>query len=733
MSTYRVFDNHFLKACLAAVFAVALTACSSSSDSPSAMPDPDPTPTATAYETAKAAIAVAETAEAAQAAVATAVAAGITGAQLQSLNMAVAERTTALAEMKAAADRQMLVDAAMCDDATAECIAAHTALIEALQADVDALAEDEDATNAQQTAAQMALDEATETRNELRMQLTEIDRSTATGSAVGAAVDAANGLETARTAADIEAAEMLLATAKAMLTDADDYATQITAAEMAIARAKARNTVDAAVMAATGAASGLTEDSDADAVTAAQGLIDAARMAVADAEHLTDEEKADHNATITSDERLVTLARNRNDDAADEQRMAEEEEQRKANEAMAATAAKLFAGLEHGLGDTNNVRTGASDTDGVISVTIGTAAAVPLAEDKKTTVADLHGWEGKKHTAEPTGDAGTYEARVYSDVRPTEGRKFGSAAAVTATGDFEYELTAASATNPGELAITGDTAVATRIDSSSFDQSAGTKEFKLPTNTLRVSLSGTYHGVSGTYYCTPAAASTCASRKAAEGFDLGSTLDADNVFTAGGWTFKPSDPNAKVMDMADTVYASYGWWIHTSEDGNTYTASAFETSRGTVPAASALDTLQGTATYVGGAAGKYALSSATGGTNDAGHFTARATLNADFSDDSITGTIDGFMDGDGNMKDWSVELKEAAIAATGEITRTGTGEDGNDTVWTIDSTAAVASGVWSGTLYDNGDDGVPKVGTGTFYTEYGTSGKMVGAFGVNKQ
>ena len=71
------------------------------------------------------------------------------------------------------------------------------------------------------------------------------------------------------------------------------------------------------------------------------------------------------------------------------------------------------------------------------------------------------------------------------------------------------------------------------------------------------------------------------------------------------------------------------------------------TDRGDVPNATGLDALEGTATYMGGAAGKYALRSSTGGTNDAGHFTARATLNADFSDDSITGTIDNFMGADG--------------------------------------------------------------------------------------
>ena len=141
----------------------------------------------------------------------------------------------------------------------------------------------------------------------------------------------------------------------------------------------------------------------------------------------------------------------------------------------------------------------------------------------------------------------------------------------------------------------------------------------------------------------------------------------------------------------------------------------------------------GTATYTGGAAGKYALRSSTGGTNDAGHFTANAMLEADFNDDMITGTIDGFVGADGESRDWSVELMESGVGDTGIILGSdGTG-DQMMTVWTIGGTDGDAAGGWQGTLQNNGDDGVPKVGTGTFYSEFGEAGKMVGAFGVNLQ
>ena len=85
------------------------------------------------------------------------------------------------------------------------------------------------------------------------------------------------------------------------------------------------------------------------------------------------------------------------------------------------------------------------------------------------------------------------------------------------------------------------------------------------------------------------------------------------------------------MSRQDGDYASYGWWIHKAANDGAFTASAFVDEKGTVAPATGLNALNGMATYMGGAAGKYALASSTGGTNDAGHFTARATLEADFN------------------------------------------------------------------------------------------------------
>ena len=218
------------------------------------------------------------------------------------------------------------------------------------------------------------------------------------------------------------------------------------------------------------------------------------------------------------------------------------------------------------------------------------------------------------------------------------------------------------------------------------------------------------------------------------GFELDATTGAVTLTADLNQASRIASPDARVTESADTEYAVYGWWLRTASDP--WVASAFDGYHaGTAPAFTGLDALNGSATYTGGAAGKYALSSSTGGTNDAGHFTARAMLEADFDTDTITGTIDQFM-GVGGAKDWSVALNKSGVSDAGAIA--GDGTDGNTdmqkTVWTRGGTAAAASGQWRGQFQEvDTDSGVPQVVTGDFYTEYGNSGKMVGAFGAKTE
>ena len=406
-----------------------------------------------------------------------------------------------------------------------------------------------------------------------------------------------------------------------------------------------------------------------------------------------------------------------------------------ADKAMAATAAKLYAGIgtasliaNTGVpGGRHSRYTGTNDANITVDINVaGTEVPAVLTEDKKAMVADYHGWAGKRYTASGTGlVAGTFEAIVYSNVEPTPGAKFNSG---TGAGNVGFDTT------DGVLTFAAGQNVATRIASPSFDHSAGSKTFKLPEDNpsglTKITIAGSYYGVAGTYTCTPGTGS-CVVNRAANGYTLGLGAGATS------WTFTATNPDALVTSTPDPHYASYGWWIHTAEDGKLTVGTLIDEKGGiaNVPDGTGLAALQGTATYSGGAVGHYALSSSTGGTNDAGHFTARAMLEADFTNLSVTGTIDNFMGADGMSRDWSVEMMKQAVQTSGSFNGTdGLGAGGaSKTKWTIDGTAGSASGLWRGKFKENGDDLVPKFGFGVFHSSFGVDGRMVGAFGVNKE
>ena len=574
---------------------------------------------------------------------------------------------------------------------------------ETLQAAVDAR-EAELATMARVDAQKMALSDAAGA-----IDTSDLSTQEAVDAARGAIVALREALDAADDVSDAD---------KAMyMSQLDDAVAAVDEAQGGINTAMRRTNQMEALTSASGTLQAALAALSGQTPTKAQ--LDDANMALTalndalmGAEDLTDAEKAPYQREANNAAAPIRTAQAAFDKAMNEADMADKM-------AMMATAMKLHAGISAPAGDVTSPaatdRAAGYNATGDFLVSVGDGTTTPepveLSEDEDTPIAAQYGWTGMRLTAE-SDDGDTYEAVVYSNIgEPTEGAKF-NAGGGDAGG---YALDATT----GELVIqTATTDVQARVASPSFDHSAGTKEFEKGDNQERVMIPGSYHGVSGTYYCAPSTGETCSASVAASGFTL----------TGGTWNFKPTDPETRLMSSPDATYASYGWWIKKSANGETFTASAFEANHA-LPGASGIDTLMGTATYMGGAAGKYALRSMTGGTNDAGHFTARATLEADFSDNTITGAIDNFIGADGQSRDWSVELKEAAVTGAGVISRT----DDDDTVWTMDGTAASASGEWAGTLLDNGDDNVPQAGTGTFYTEFGSEGKMVGAFGVNKQ
>ena len=498
----------------------------------------------------------------------------------------------------------------------------------------------------------------------------------------------------------------------------------------AVAKAARARMQDSAIKDAIAAAQPLViavNNSSTDAqVTAAQAAITAIHTAITAAVDVDNDVKAAHTRTHNFLMASLTAARTARTAAMTAAQQA-------VDKAMMVTAGKLFKGIK-----APSAESPVAYSDGSPMTLNIPAALIPgtigrnLKEDKKAMVPDLHGWRGKRFYLKPEGTVGTYEAHVYSNNSPVPGKPFGKTGTAAGT-KYQYTLNTDGILASGENGLTS-TGYSSRVSlpATITDDSikgsvtvgkAGKTEITKKENAEEVRFNATYHGVMGQYRCAPSGGdgnTYCSVSVAGEGFTLGD----------GTWSFKPTDPTKKVTGVEPADYASFGWWLHKSGDDNTYTASAFAIEKGTVADAEIGGTLHGSATYTGGAAGKYALSSSTGGTNDAGHFTAKATLTAAFDkdgDDTITGMINEFKVGkDGATRNWSVELKEATIASDGVITRSAA----NDTVWTLDGTAAVASGEWSGSLHQNGGDGVPKIGIGTFYSHYGTDGKMVGGFGV---
>ena len=428
-----------------------------------------------------------------------------------------------------------------------------------------------------------------------------------------------------------------------------------------------------------------------------------------------------------------------------------------AKQATIKMAEKLFDGIasRSTVNDANrrNATYGTGSDADKIQVLIGTADGVNLSEDENTPVPDLYGWKGKRYHAEPDGN-GTYEAHVYSNAKVVEGKKFGRMA--SPSDNYKYQLD-----SDGRYSLAAELDNNAKAKSTEFP-AVGTKTIKRDDDSLAVEFTGTYDGVQGTYRCAVVASdNTCTVTVAANGFTFAATG------TGSGWFFKPTDPNEKVKSDPSTNFASYGWWSHETEDEKDFLASSFTdlvapATNPTVATATGVDSLNGKATYSGGAAGKYALYNPLDKSQSAaGHFTAKVNLEANFdsateTDRNISGTINTFRDGDKSLN-WSVKLQglhnsklinTALLSNTGSIDSASVSIGGVSSavtpvaVWTIDEAAAShRDSTWSLQLYNSvdsgedptavGNDNAPEFGTGLFYTEYGGIGKMVGAFGVN--
>ena len=317
-------------------------------------------------------------------------------------------------------------------------------------------------------------------------------------------------------------------------------------------------------------------------------------------------------------------------------------------------------------------------------------------------------WSGQTQTRRVTGGE-TDTVTFYTD----QGLRMGP--------PLDSLLTATRlAETASQVALVADDAPRIRGDDFAV---SGTKNHvapgTVPSATRPVMVSGTYAGVSGTYLCSSA---TCTSMPAATG---GVTLG-----TGDTWHFQPDDRNART-EPAD--YRYFGWWLRENAAG-TMLVGTFSGNTGT-DATTNYVPITGTASYAGAAAGKATLAPALGEI-EGGHFTADVALSANFSRETISGTVDNFVV-DGAETDWTVTLRDATIAD-----RAGGDNDfsrgAGGTFWTIGGVRARPGGSWQGRFHDPSpatapDNGTPRQATGEFQATYGGAGRMVGAFGAHKE
>ena len=336
-----------------------------------------------------------------------------------------------------------------------------------------------------------------------------------------------------------------------------------------------------------------------------------------------------------------------------------------------------------------------------------------------TAVPALAGWMGSDYMRKSSGT--TDHIVLYSN-RGMESEKFSKkhqGKLTQKSGTLDFEIVEGTLNSNNEFVMGGDFATS---GTKGHTENSGDK----------ASLSGTFDGVSGTYSCTQSGNTLCTSQFGSDG----------DITFAGGWVFDPSNLDA-MTKTEDANYLIYGWWSRETAAG-VDVATSYEATAGAAAVASGNDAalgISGSATYKGGAAGKYAVHNPLGDNSSSGAFTANAKLTANFTDNKVSGELTDFMSG-GKSMDWTVSLNvgTAANIVSGGITGTG-----NTTTWTMGETASDGDGgTWEGDFYKtngatSGEEGTqaPSAVIGEFTAAYtvGTLniGQMVGAFGADKE
>ena len=467
-----------------------------------------------------------------------------------------------------------------------------------------------------------------------------------------------------------------------------------------------RTAIKTAIDTASSAVAAVNDEATDAQVMAADSAIAAARKAIMDAADVPAEEKAANTGTVDALASRLSAAKMARNDAMDEQKMAD----MKAMSAKAKALKKAIMGGGHVTATPMSIPAFDLDGDGE-----GTAQSAALTLKAGDAVGSLGKWMGMDYA----GMAGAGDAKTTGMTR------------VYSMKDADKSVSFTDRTNPSGLteptsgsAYTGLPTAASRDIAGSSFPTTGTQTYAGD----KRKFGGTYKNASGTYECTSTG-------------DCSAAWSSSGITLAGTWTFTPAA--GATVKIKDAQYLYFGWWVRKDKDGPTHAGALYGemVGGGTAALVTGINNaaLVGKATYMGNAAGKFAVSDPLRPANDnAGHFTADAELMADFkaTGSTLSGTIDNFRLND--MSDdpgWSVMLQKAMFDGT-DTFKTGDTPADDQTVWSIGGNKSTASGKWEAQMFDEKTaDGsnVPTSVVGSFMSTISNTHEMVGAFGATKE
>ena len=242
------------------------------------------------------------------------------------------------------------------------------------------------------------------------------------------------------------------------------------------------------------------------------------------------------------------------------------------------------------------------------------------------------------------------------------------------------------------------------------------------THPLRYSVdvtTATLGGAGGTFRCeSSSSSSACTVQR----------RGTEQLFFTGPWSFRPTAADTDVT-VDDEHFMWFGVWAREHVATRKWSFAVGHGPAGS--RVSNVSAVSGSATYTGNAIGRFAIDRELGD-DEAGAFTATASLNADFNANTLSGQLTAFgggvptgaESGDGA---WTVHLRSGSISGGGAR---------GTSAWSI-GTDADEGGEWAASFYSqlpaNQRTGVVPYGVaGTFTAEHSGIAKMIGAFGAHK-